>query len=184
MTDAAKPARDVWARGAEEAREFDFAAHVAAIAHGRYVLRRIVQLLDEQAVNGGLQPLQHQALLQVYGSPQPPSVSMVAERLSIAPALASRLVRHLEEHGLVERVRSTQDKRVIAVCATEAGIELLRRVDLEVHEHVYQFHRELSDESRLGALATFASYLGLDSDPRLRALLADADIDALAHSHR
>ena len=37
--------RQVWAKGAGEAREADFAAHVKAIAHGRYVLRHILHLL-------------------------------------------------------------------------------------------------------------------------------------------
>jgi DNA-binding MarR family transcriptional regulator len=183
MSQTVDQERAVWARGAGEAREVDFASHVRAIAHGRYVMRHILHLLDEQAVAAGLQPLRHQLLLQVYGAPTPPSVSTLAERLSIAPALTSRLIRTLEEEGLVERVKSTSDKRVISVRATEAGIEVLRSIDLEVHEQVYQFHRKLTDESKLGALATFASYLGLDSDPRLRAMLKDADLDPDVHSH-
>ncbi len=160
-----------WARGADEAAEADFAAHVKAIAHGRYVMRRISQLLDEQAIAAGLQPLRHQALLQIYGADAPLAVSRVAERLSIAPALASRLVRELEERGLVERAKSTEDKRVSAVTATDAGVALLRAIDAEVHEQVHGFNRKLTDEGKLGALVTFASYLGLDADPRLASLL-------------
>jgi DNA-binding MarR family transcriptional regulator len=177
------PPGRVWARGAGEAREADFATHVRAIAHGRYVMRRILHLLDGEAVAAGLQPLRHQALLQVFGADEPLSVSTLAERLAIAPALTSRLVRGLEEDGLLERYRTSVDKRVILVRATPRGVELLRAIDLEVHEKVFQFHRTLSDESKLGALATFASYLGLDSDPRLHELLADADIDPDAHAH-
>ncbi len=183
MADTAVQERTVWARGAGEASQVDFGSHVRAIAHGRYVMRHILHLLDEQAVAAGLQPLRHQVLLQVYGASTPPSVSTLAERLSIAPALTSRLVRNLEDAGLVERVRSSADKRVISVKATDAGIELLRSIDLEVHEQVFQFHRKLSEESKLGALATFASYLGLDSDPRLRAMLVDADLDPDVHGH-
>ncbi|HEY1701304.1 MAG TPA: MarR family transcriptional regulator [Trebonia sp.] len=174
--------RQVWAQGAGEASETDFAAHVNAIAHGRYVMRHILHILDEQAVGGGLQPLLHQALLQVYGADDPLSVSELADRLAVASALMSRMVRRLEEDGLVERVRATDDRRVTRVRATAAGVEVLRAIDLEVHEQVHQFHRRLSDESKLGALATFASYLGLDSDPRLRELLAGADIDVDAHA--
>jgi DNA-binding MarR family transcriptional regulator len=182
MTADLSSPRQVWAKGAGEAGETDFATHVKAIAHGRYVMRHILHLLDEQAVAGGLQPLVHQALLQVFGADEPLSVSELADRLVVAPALMSRMVRRLEEDGLAERVRSHDDKRVTRVRATAAGVERLRAIDLEVHEHVHQFHRKLSDESKLGALATFASYLGLDSDPRLRELLADADIDLDAHS--
>jgi DNA-binding MarR family transcriptional regulator len=173
--------RQVWAKGAGEAREADFATHVKAIAHGRYVMRHILHLLDEQAVAGGLQPLAHQTLLQVFGADEPLSVSEIAERLAVAPALMSRMVRRLEEDGLVERVRASDDKRVTRVRATPPGVERLKAIDFEVHNQVHQFHRKLSDESKLGALATFASYLGLDDDPRLRGLLADADIDLDAH---
>ena len=167
-----------------QVREADFATHVKAIAHGRYVLRHILHLLDEQAVAGGLQPLMHQTLLQVFGADEPLSVSEVADRLAVAPALMSRMVRRLEEDGLVERVRSSDDKRVTRVRATSAGVERLRAIDFEVHEHVHQFHRKLSDESKLGALATFASYLGLDDDPRLRELFVEADIDLDRHGHQ
>lgn len=173
--------RQVWAKGAGEAREADFAAHVRAIAHGRYVMRHILHLLDEQAVAAGLQPLTHQTLLQVFGADEPLSVSELAERLAVAPALMSRMVRRLEEDGLVERVRSSDDKRVTRVWATTDGIERLRSIDLEVHLQVHQFHRKLSEESKLGALATFASYLGLDAAPRLRDLVADADVGLDAH---
>lgn len=175
--------RQVWAKGAGEAREADFATHVKAIAHGRYVMRHILHLLDEQAVAAGMQPLTHQTLLQVFGADEPLSVSELADRLAVAPALMSRMVRRLEEDGLAERVRSRDDKRVTRVRATPAGVERLKAIDLEVHEHVHLFHRKLSDESKLGALATFASYLGLDGDPRLSELLADADIEFDAHGH-
>lgn len=162
----------LWGKGAGAASHLDFATHVKAIAHARYVLRRVLRLLDEQAVAGGLQPLQHQALLQIYGAENPLPVNKVAERLDIAPALASRLIRQLEEKKLVERVRVPGDKRVIAVQASEAGIELLRQIDASVHHRVAEFQRGLSDEGKLGALATFSFYLGLDANPRLALLLS------------
>lgn len=171
MDDATAQLLALWGKGAGAASDLDFASHVKAIAHARYVLRRILRLLDEQAVAGGLQPLQHQALLQIHGAESPLPVNKVAERLDVAPALASRLVRQLEERKLVERARVPNDKRVIAVHASEAGIEALRQIDASVHERVAAFQRGLSNEGKLGALATFSFYLGLDSDARLALLL-------------
>jgi DNA-binding MarR family transcriptional regulator len=161
----------LWGKGAGAASDLDFSSHVKAIAHARYVLRRILRLLDEQAINAGLKPLQHQALLQIYGAGRPLPVSRVAERLDIAAALASRLIRDLEEQGLVERDRDTSDRRIIAVKASAAGIEMLRGIDLAVHSKVSQFQAELTEEGKFGALATFSFYLGLDSDPRIGLLL-------------
>jgi DNA-binding MarR family transcriptional regulator len=161
----------LWGKGSSAASDLDFSSHVKAIAHARYVLRRILRLLDEQAINAGLKPLQHQALLQIYGADSPLPVSKVAERLDIAAALASRLIRDLEEKGLVQRDRGFSDRRIIAVTASEAGIELLRQIDSRVHGRVSQFQAELTEEGKFGALATFSFYLGLDADPRISLLL-------------
>lgn len=161
-------------KGAADGSHVDFGGHVKAVAHARFVLRRIMRLLDEQAVAGGLQPLHHQTLLQIYGAENPLPVNKVAERMDIAPALASRTIRRLEEKGLVERSKVSNDRRVIAVTVTDRGIELLRRIDQSVCEGVRDFHRQLTEEGKFGALATFAFYIGLDSDPRLHLLLAGA----------
>ncbi|WP_160148779.1 MarR family winged helix-turn-helix transcriptional regulator [Amycolatopsis alkalitolerans] len=174
MEDSTAQLLALWGQGADAASDLDFASHVKAVAHGRFVLRRILRLLDEQAVAGGLQPLQHQALLQIYGADGPLPVNKVADRLDIAPALASRLIRQLEDKGLVERTRVPGDRRVLAVHASDAGIELLRKIDASVHVRVDHFQRQLSDEGKLGALATFAFYLGLDADPGLALLLTAA----------
>lgn len=171
----------LWGKGAHAASDLDFANHVKAIAHARFVLRKILRLLDEQAIAGGLQPLQHQALLQIFGAEGPLPVNKVADRLDIAPALASRLVRQLEEKGLVHRARIPDDRRVSAVHASEAGIEVLRGIDNAVHHHVNHFQRGLSDEGKFGALATFSFYLGLDADPRLALLLSAAGRQAHHH---
>lgn len=173
----------LWGKGAVASSDLDFANHVKAIAHARFVLRKILRLLDEQAIAGGLQPLQHQALLQIFGAEDPLPVNKVADRLDIAPALASRLIRQLEEKGLVHRARIPDDRRVIAVHASEAGIEVLRTIDNAVHHHVNHFQRQLTDEGKFGALATFSFYLGLDSDPRLALLLTAAGHHAHAHHH-
>lgn len=171
----------LWGKGAGAASDLDFSSHVKAIAHARYVLRRILRLLDEQAINAGLKPLQHQALLQIYGADNPLPVNKVAERLDIPAALASRLIRDLEEMGLVERDRDSTDRRISSVKASEAGIALLRRIDQAVHGKVHQFQQELTEEGKFGALATFSFYLGLDSDPRIGLLLGGAAVHYHEH---
>lgn len=172
--------RAVWGAGAHEASHRDFPGHVAAIAHGRFVLRQVLKILDECAVRGGLQPLSHQALLQAFGAAERISVSGLAERLSVPPALVSRTVRGLEQDGLVQRSRISDDGRVVVVTATPEGVEVLRKIDHNVHEEIRRFSNTLDDAGRLGALATFASYVGLDADPRLSPLFAR--IEAVSHS--
>jgi DNA-binding MarR family transcriptional regulator len=142
----------------------DFHSYVEAIAHARFVIRRAMRIADEQARKRGMEPLQHQVLLQVYGSSEPLSIRAIADRMDIVPAFASRLVKSLEDMRFVTRHAAEHDKRVSCVEATEKGITLLREIDAEVQIHVAYFQRQLSPEARLAALVMFGFYVGLSRD--------------------
>lgn len=135
------------------------------VAEARYVIRRIFRIVDEQAKSVGLEPLEHQALIQLFGSTRPLRVIDFAERLDIAPAFASRIAKRLEDKGLVNRVASPDDKRSTVVEVTDAGSGLLAEVDGKVELHVSYFQQQLSDAERAAALGIFAFYLG--ASPRL-----------------
>ncbi len=135
------------------------------VAEARYVIRRVFRIVDEQAKSAGLEPLEHQALIQVFGSTRPLRVIDFAERLDIAPAFASRIAKRLEDKGLVKRVASPDDKRSTVVEVTKAGSDLLTEVDAKVEVHVSYFQQQLSDAERAAALGIFAFYLG--ASPRL-----------------
>lgn len=142
----------------------DFHSYVEAIAHARFVIRRAMRIADEQARKRGLEPLQHQVLLQVYGTTEPLSIRAIADRMDIVPAFASRLVKSLEDLGYISRRAAEHDKRVTYIQATENGIALLREIDAEVQLHVAYFRRQLTPEARLAALVTFGFYVGLSRD--------------------
>jgi DNA-binding MarR family transcriptional regulator len=135
------------------------------VAEARYVIRRVFRIVDEQAKSVGLEPLEHQALIQIFGSPTTLRVIDFAERLDIAAAFASRLVKRLAEKGLVERSASTDDRRSTFVEVTDRGRELLAEIDSKVEVHVAYFQQQLSDAERAAALGIFAFYLG--ASPRL-----------------
>jgi len=152
-----------WVKHNEGARVTDFSSYVTSIAHARHVIRKVLRIVDERAKGAGLEPLQHQALLQIYGSDNGDlNVNRIAERLDIAPAFASRLTKELEQRQLVERSQSKTDRRVVTVSATPAGAEILREIDNDVHKHVAYFQNQLSDHERVTALMIFAFYVGLD----------------------
>lgn len=143
---------------------FDLAdgqGYFEAIAHARYVMRRVMRIVDEQAKRESLEPLEHQTLIQIYGAEKGPiQINELAERLDIVAAYASRLVRELESKGLVTRNRSKEDRRVTLVDATPAGAELLKRVDERVHLRVDVFKDGLSDRARAAAFSVFGFYVG------------------------
>lgn len=130
------------------------------IAEARYVIRKIFRVVDEQAKAVGLEPLEHQALIQVLGATKPMRVIDLSERLDIAPAFASRLAKQLEDRQLVVRSASSEDRRSKYLAATPRARELLAEIDEKVHLHVDYFQRQLSDDERVAALGIFAFYLG------------------------
>lgn len=138
--------------------------HVQRYFHGisraRYVIRKVFRIVDELAKSAGLEPLEHQALIQIFGADAPLRVNEVAQRLDIPAAFASRLVKSLDERGLVCREPSDLDRRTTLVTATEDGQRLLVDIDTQVQRRVAAFQDQLSDLDRATALGIFAFYLG------------------------
>ena len=138
----------------------EFHDYMRGIAEARSVLRRVLRIIDDQAKAADLEPLQHQLLIQVFGADGPVRVNDLAERLDIAPAFASRLVGQLEERGYVGRERSERDRRISHVVATEAGVDILREIDRNVHVHVSYFHQQLTPVQRTATLGVVAFLVG------------------------
>ncbi len=136
--------------------------YFAGVAEARYVLRKVFRMIEEQAKLAGVDPLAHQALIQIYGSSSMQlRVKDVAERLDIVPALASSVVKSLESMGCVARLRSKRDQRETLVTATAKGRKLLHHIDEKVQVHVDYFTRQLSQEAREAALSIMMFYIGV-----------------------
>lgn len=161
-----------WASAEEGRRAEQFDGYVYGIAEARYVIRKVFRIVDEEAKKMGLDPLEHQALLQIYGAgPQLLTVSGLGDRLDVASAFASRVVRSLDEKGLVVRRADASDKRITKLEITESGRDLVKSIDEAVHLHVEYFQAQLTDNQRLAALAIFSFYVGFGSPDRLAAIL-------------
>jgi DNA-binding MarR family transcriptional regulator len=138
-----------------------FERYFGGIASAHFVIRKVFRIADDQARKAGLDPLEHKLLIQIFGSEHTPlRVNEAAARIDIAPALASRLVRGLEEKGLVVRSPNESDRRITQVTATTQGRILLRDIDRGVRMHVDYFQSQLTDSERAAAIEIFAFYLG------------------------
>jgi DNA-binding MarR family transcriptional regulator len=155
-----------WVEAGEPAADHDFWNYMHSVAQARYVVRKVVRIVHEQAKRADLDPLEHEALLQIFGNggTERLSVNRLAELLDVAPALASRIIKALVAKGFVQREQSQQDKRVTLVTATEAGVAMLRRIDKQVHVHIDYFRKQLEDADRLSLMAVFAFWAGLGAD--------------------
>ena len=136
-------------------------AYFQGIAEARFVVRKCFRIVDEQARKAGLDPLEHQALIQVYGdADQSLPVSRLAERLDVSTAFASKLAKGLERAGYAARTQGDADQRVTNVEMTARGRALLHEIDEQVQFHVGYFARQLSPKQRTTALSIFAFYVG------------------------
>lgn len=170
---AAMDAFAEWEDIRDEVRQTEFQAYIGKIAEARYVMRRVLRIVNEQAQTNGLDPLVHQALLQIYGADDRTGITVttLSQRLDIAIALASRLGRQLQSLGLVQRTGSPTDKRVIKITATDAGIDKLDEIDQAVGRQLSHFHQQFNEQQKLAAMSIFAFYVGMDpSSPATRAI--------------
>lgn len=80
----------------------------------------------------GISPQQYNILRILRGRGEEPStVSLLIERMLEKTSNASRLVEKLRTKGLVERRECPADRRQVDIVITQAGMDLLARIDRE-----------------------------------------------------
>lgn len=101
----------------------------------------------------------------------------LAEVLDASMSNATGIIDRMEERGLVERVRVTDDRRIVLVRPTQTGLDLVDEVELAKNEVMLAALSRL-DQVRLQRLAEAAGdletaiALELDSDPGRYAAIA------------
>lgn len=97
------------------------------LAEFRYELRRFLHFSECAALEAGLQPQQHQLLLQVAGAPMGTSVTIAyaAARLGLKHNSAVELVNRSEREGLLARTVDAEDKRRAILRVTRKGRQVL-----------------------------------------------------------
>src|SRR5579863_7775086 len=100
------------------------------LAEFRYQLRRFLLFSESAAVDAGLQPQQHQLLLQVAVAPENTAVtiSYAAERLGLKHNSTVELVDRSEREGLLARTVDAGDKRRAILRLTRKGRLVLGRL--------------------------------------------------------
>lgn len=100
------------------------------LAEFRYELRHFLLFSESAALKAGLQPQQHQLLLQVAGAPENTAVtiSYAAERLGLKHNSAVELVDRCEREGLLERATDSDDRRRAILLVTRKGRLVLGRL--------------------------------------------------------
>jgi DNA-binding MarR family transcriptional regulator len=100
------------------------------LAEFRYRLRTFVQFSEQAAHAAGLQPQQHQLLLQIAGAAAGavPTIAYAAERLGLRHNSVVELANRSVEEGLLERTSDEADARRVLLRVTPRGTRLLHKL--------------------------------------------------------
>lgn len=106
------------------------ASLLSALAEFRYRLRGFLYFSEQAALAAGLQPQQHQLLLQVAGAPADaaPTIAYAAERLGLRHNSVVELVNRSVDEGLLQRADDPADARRVLLRVTAKGDRLLTRL--------------------------------------------------------
>ena len=114
--------------------------------------RACSSLLDSQV---GLTHDEVRTILELGVSQEPLRPGDLARRLRLQPSAVSRMLRNLESHGCIERLRAPDDARSHEVHLTDKGSRAARRVS----DRLADYFGGLSQRARLGSIDDFASVL-------------------------
>lgn len=100
------------------------------LADFRFELRRFLQFSEGAAMEAGLQPQQHQLLLQVAGAAEgtPVTIAFAAQRLGLKHNSTVELVDRSEREDLIERTADRDDKRRAILRLTRKGRQILHQL--------------------------------------------------------
>lgn len=98
-----------------------------------------------------------------------------SQELKISAAAVSGIIDRLENHGLVQRERSQEDKRIVYVTLTEAFRQSHQHLEQNISGYLHLLLRDESDEK-------VTSIVNALSD--LKVLLAVGDEKLISHIHK
>jgi DNA-binding MarR family transcriptional regulator len=100
----------------------------------------------------GLQTTEYAVLYALSSEPAGLRITELGEDVLLTQPGMSRLIRRLEERGLVERAADHADGRARRIRLTGLGVEIQRRVGANIARRVAQAMTRALDESQLTAL--------------------------------
>ena len=132
--------------------------------------RAVRRARGAQAANGGL-TLSQYGLLEGLTNRPAARVQELAGEAGITPSTATRILDALERRGVVERVRSNEDRRAVAVSLTGLGRQMLhdqqdwlRGRERAFYESLPEAEQELAPDLLL-RLAALIDELAAGSQP-------------------
>ena len=144
-----------------------FPDHPAVNAQTGFLMRKVstasFEAFAEIVGRHGLHPM-HFGMLMMIDAEEPISQQELSHRTGIDPSTMVARMDALDELGLVERVRGTEDRRSYEIRLSAAGRKLLGQLRREAREHGKRFFAPLSEAEREQLHALLAKLAaGLDA---------------------
>ena len=102
--------------------------------------------LELQLQPFGLTSTQYNVLRILRGAPEGATCTAISERMLAFDPDVTRLLDRLERVQLVQRARSTTDRRVVLTTITTAGLDLLEKLDEPLRNLLRQQFKGISRE--------------------------------------
>jgi DNA-binding MarR family transcriptional regulator len=97
------------------------------VARLRMVIARLARQLNETSTGEGLTPTQYSVLALVRGR-GPLGLAELTELEGLNPTMLSRVIRVLDDAGLIQRLTDPNDMRVVRLEITPAGAQMHERI--------------------------------------------------------
>jgi DNA-binding MarR family transcriptional regulator len=128
-----------------------FPDHAAVNAQTGFLLRKVsaasFNAFAEIVGEHGLHPM-HFGMLMILAAEEPISQHELGERAGVDPSTMVARMDALEEKGLVERIRSAEDRRSYAIRLSPAGRKVLAQLRRKAKAHGDRFFAPLSARER------------------------------------
>jgi DNA-binding MarR family transcriptional regulator len=115
------------------------------VARLRSVISRLARQLNATSTGEGLTPTQY-SVLGLLVARGPLGLTELTELEGLNPSMLSRVVRKLDEEGLLRRRTDPADKRAATVEVTPAGVEVHRRIRAQRTQVLYDCLQRLPSE--------------------------------------
>lgn len=118
-------------------------------------------------------------VMQVLRNLGPQISSTIAKEVNLSQATVTNILDRLEQRDLIERNRSTEDKRKVFVSLTDQGLERIKNAPLPLQEYFVRQFKELPEWEQTMILSSLQRLAGMMDAQQIDAspVLEVGDID-------